>query len=119
MTTERIIAVRGLEVMCRIGVPDEERYSPQRLLIDLSFAAVNQPADLGDDIDATVDYFTLTRRVIAIAGERPRRLIETLADETASLLLKEFNLGWVEISVRKFILRDAEWVSVSLRRAAD
>ena len=116
MTSERIIAIKSLEVMARVGVPEEERSQPQKLLMDLSFTAADQPVDLGDDITRTVDYFAVSRRVIAIAAERPRKLIETLADDTAAILLAEFSLCWVEITIRKFILPDAEWVSVSLRR---
>ena len=116
MTSERIIAIKSLEVMARVGVPEEERSQPQKLLMDLSFTAADQPVDLGDDITRTVDYFAVSRRVIAIAAESPRKLIETLADDTAAILLAEFGLRWVEITIRKFILTDAEWVSVSLRR---
>ncbi len=116
MTSERIIAIKSLEVMARVGVPEEERSQPQKLLMDLSFTAADQPVDLGDDITPTVDYFAVSRRVIAIAAVRPRKLIETLADDTAAILLAEFSLCWVEITIRKFILPDAEWVSVSLRR---
>jgi len=116
MSSERVITIKGLEVMARVGVPEEERSAPQKLLIDLSFAAVEQLADLGDDITRTVDYFEISRRVIAIVGERPRRLIETLADEMTATLLGEFHLRWIEITVRKFILTDAEWVAVTVRR---
>lgn len=119
MPSERIIEIRGLEVMARVGVPDQERSLPQRLLLDLRFAALGQPADLGDDISATVDYFGLSRRVIDCAGERPRKLIETLADELADSLMTGYPLRWIEITVRKFILTDAEWVSVSVRREAN
>lgn len=119
ITCERIIEVRGLEINARVGVPDEERALPQRLLLDLRFAALYHPPDLGDDIAGTIDYFQLTRRVIECAGERPRHLIETLADELADCLMTEYPLRWVEITIRKFILSDAEWVSVSIRREAN
>ena len=119
MTSERIIAIKSLEVTARVGVPEEERSQPQKLLMDLSFTAADQPVDLGDDITLTVDYFAVSRRVIAIAADRPRKLIETLADDTAAILLGEFALRWVEITIRKFILPDTEWVSVSLRREAE
>jgi FolB domain-containing protein len=119
MTSERIIAIKSLEVTARVGVPEEERSEPQKLLMDLSFTAADQPVDLGDDITLTVDYFAVSRRVIAIAADRPRKLIETLADDTAAILLGEFALRWVEITIRKFILPDTEWVSVSLRREAE
>jgi len=116
MSSERVIEIRGLAVMARVGVPEEERSAPQRLLLDLRFAARNQPADLRDDIAATIDYFDLSRQVIAFAGERPRKLIETLGDELADRLITGYPLRWIEITVRKFILTDAEWVSVSIRR---
>ena len=47
---------------------------------------------------------------------RPRKLIETLADDIAETILHEFGLRWIEVTIRKFILPNAEWVSVSTRR---
>lgn len=116
---ERVIAVRGLEVTARVGVPDDERAVPQRLLLDLRFAAAYQPLLLNDDIAGTVDYHAVSVRVADIAREKPRRLIETLAEEVASRLLEEFRMRWIEVSVRKFILPNTEWVAVSVRREAD
>jgi FolB domain-containing protein len=115
MPAQRVIAIRGLEVMCRIGVSEEERAAPQRLLLDLRFSARDQPDDLGDDLGATVDYFALSRRVATAAAEHPLRLIETLADGLARLMLSEYPLRWAEVTVRKFILADAEEVSVTVR----
>ncbi len=116
---ELVIAVRGLEVTASVGVPDEERAVPQRLLLDLRFAAADQPLLLNDDITGTVDYHAVSVRVADIAREKPRRLIETLADEVAARLLEEFRLRWIEVSVRKFILPNTEWVAVSIRRESN
>ena len=118
MTGDRTIAIKGLEVSAHVGVPDEERSRSQRLLLDLSFAALDQPSDLGDEISRTVDYYAVSLRVAEIVGERSRKLIETLADELAVTLLAEFSLRWIEITIRKFILPNAEWVSVTIRREA-
>ena len=116
---KRIIEIRGLEVFANVGVPKEERLVPQRLLIDLRFAADLQPLALNDDLELTVDYASVSLRVAAIAEERPRRLIETLAEELAALVLVEFSLAWIEVTIRKFILPKTEWVSVSIRREAN
>ena len=113
---ERIIEIRGWEVFAHVGVPEEERLLPQRLLIDLRFAAELQPLALNDDLELTVDYAAVGLRVAAIVAERPRQLIETLADELAALLQVEFALAWIEVSIRKFILPQTEWVSVSVKR---
>lgn len=119
MGTERIIEIRGLELNARVGVPDGERAHPQRLLFDLRFAATDQPPDLGDEISRTVDYHAVALRVAAIVEERPRKLIETVADDLAAGLLREFGLRWIEITVRKFILPNAEWVSVTVQRKTE
>jgi FolB domain-containing protein len=116
MNSERIIEIKGLEVMACVGVPDDERTTPQRLLLDLRFAARDQPDDLAEDITRTVDYHSVSLRVEEITKERPRKLIETLADEISSIILEEYRLTWIEVSVRKFILPQTEWVSVSVRR---
>lgn len=104
--------------MARVGVPEEERAVAQRLLLDLRFAARNQPGDLGDDLAETIDYFSLSRRVILLVEERPRKLIETLADELLDRMMTDFHLCWMEVTVRKFILSDAEHVSVTVMRKA-
>ena len=116
MISECIIAIEGLEVSAHVGVPDEERAVAQRLLLDLRFVAAIQPEDFQDDLSLTVDYHAVSIRVAAIAAERPRKLIETLASEITDILMKEFSLRLVELTIRKFILPNAEWVSVSIRR---
>jgi dihydroneopterin aldolase len=117
--TERVIAIKGLQVSTHVGVPDNEREAPQTLHIDLNFAARSQPALLNDNIALTVDYHAVSLRVAEIASERSRQLIETLADELAGRLISEFGLRWIEVTIRKFILPQTDWVSVSIRRESD
>lgn len=116
---ERTIGIQGLEVMAFVGVPDEERATAQRLLLDLRFAAVTQAKVLNDDLTLTVDYYAVSLRASEIVAERPRKLIETLADELSERLLKEYSLSWIELTIRKFVLPQTEWVSVSIRRESN
>ncbi len=55
-------------------------------------------------------------RLRALAAERPRRLIETLAAEMAACLLTEFNAIQVRITLRKRIIPGCDHVAVSLTR---
>jgi dihydroneopterin aldolase len=105
------IEVLGLDVIAQIGVPDAERTAPQRLKIDLTLWPERNFNEMQDSIALTPDYLTATRRVQALAAERPRRLIETLADDAAAMLLREFPVRRVRVRVRKFILADAEHVA--------
>lgn len=110
------IIVRALELSANIGVPDEERQTPQRLTVDLVMEPASGFADLGDSIERTVDYFAVSKAVQALARERPRKLIETLAEEIAAMLLSRYGLRAVEIELRKYILPDTDHVAVRIRR---
>jgi dihydroneopterin aldolase len=110
------IFVADLELFSYIGVPDAERAAPQRLTVNLCLVPRVCFSQLDDDITNTVDYFALTRRVRALASERPRKLIETLAQEMAVCCLEEFAVAWVEVEVRKYILADTTYVSVRVQR---
>lgn len=113
---ERIIKIKGLSIPAFIGVPDDERAQAQQLSFDLKFAASAQPKTLNDDLALTVDYAVLSQRLAELVQIRPRRLIETLADEIATTLLNEFLLRWIEVTVRKFILPNTEHVAVTVRK---
>ena len=110
------IFVADLELFSHIGVPDAERAAPQRLTVNLCLVPRVCFSQLDDDITNTVDYFALTRRVRALASERPRKLIETLAQEMAVCCLEVFAVAWVEVELRKYILADTTYVSVRVQR---
>lgn len=114
------IEIRGLQVSTHIGVPDIERAEAQQLLVDLRLRPLRSFSSMPDSLTATVDYFAVSQRVVSLAAERPRQLIEMLADEIASALIREFALGRVDVSIRKFILPNTEFVAVhcSRKRAA-
>jgi dihydroneopterin aldolase len=110
------IHISELELSTHIGVPDEERATAQRLTVSLVLEPSRNFAQLGDEIANTVDYFTVCRAVQALAEDRPRKLIETLGEEIAALVLSRFAVRAVEVELRKFILPDTAFVAVCLRR---
>lgn len=113
------IVIRNLDAWSHIGVPDEERALKQKLKISVSFKARNvAAAAAADDLALSTDYFAVGERVKEIAAERPRKLIETLAEDLARGILAEFGLPKVRIEIRKFILPDAEWVGIEIERKA-
>ena len=112
------IHIERLELWTHIGVPDEERATAQRLEVSLTVEPSVSFHALGDEIARTVDYFQVCEAVKTLATARPRRLIETLAEEIASLLLERFGVEAVEVELRKFILPDTDHVCVRLRREA-
>jgi len=112
------ILIQGLEIWCQVGVPDDEMAVPQKLLVDVTILAPMRFEALGDEIDATVDYAAVCVRLSALASEKPRRLIETLASDMTHVLLKEFGASAATVQIRKFILPNTEHVAVRCHRVA-
>jgi FolB domain-containing protein len=108
------IHIEQLELFARVGVPTSERSEPQRLILNITLWP--KIAELHDDIENAVNYSAVAERVKEFVGQHDYKLIETLAEETATHLLTQFNLRKVEVEVRKFVLPDANYVSVTAVR---
>lgn len=110
------IEIRRLQVRAHIGVPDEERANPQKLWISVEMIPSQGFDRLADEISRTVDYHAVAMQITSLAATRPRRLIETLAIETADLLLRQYPLAGVRVCVEKRILPDTDCVAVRIER---
>jgi dihydroneopterin aldolase len=111
------IEIRRLRVLTHIGVPDDERAAAQTLWITVRMAPAQGFSGLADEISRTIDYHAVALEIQALAAARPRRLIETLAVETADLLLGGHPLRSVAVTIEKRILQDTECVAVHLERS--
>jgi dihydroneopterin aldolase len=112
------IHIEQLEVSARIGVPEQERATPQRLTVSISFWPYRQTRDLADKIGETVNYSTVAEETKRFVRDQSVNLIETLADLLATHLLKTFPIQKVAIELRKFVLKDAKYVSATVTRSA-
>lgn len=110
------IRIEKLEVLARVGVPDEERASAQRLTFNITFWPTQHKLELEDEIARTVDYAAVCAETKQFVQARSDRLIETLADALAIHLLEVFAMERITIELRKFILPEVEFVSVTVGR---
>lgn len=111
------IFLRGLAVECIIGFIDWERRTPQPILIDLELPCDCTRAALSDSVADTVDYKLIAKRVIGWVEGSQFHLVETLAHRLALLLLAEFPLAWVRVSINKpGAIRHSRDVGVSIER---
>jgi FolB domain-containing protein len=115
--SEDRIHIEQLEVFACIGVPDEERSHPQRLTVSMTFWPTGQDREeLGDELARTVDYAAVCAETKRFLDTRSDRLVETLADALAAHLLRTFEIRKITLELRKFILRDVQFVSVTVTR---
>ena len=112
------IHIEQLDVFTCVGVPEEERAKPQRLTVSISLWPYQQTSDLADHIERTVNYSAVAEATKNFVRDQSVSLIETLAEQLASHLLKSFPIRKVTIELRKFALQDAKYVSVTITRTA-
>jgi dihydroneopterin aldolase len=112
------ICINDLEVFYQVGVTDEERAKPQRLLLNLEMEHDFSAAVSGDNLGDTIDYHAVCRRLLGFGEGCHWQLIETLATDIATMVLEEFKPRSVGVEVKKFVIPQAASVSVWIRRVA-
>lgn len=110
------IIIRGLSLSSHVGVPDDERAQSQELRVHVTLFPEPSQQPLDDDIERTVDYYAVSLRLEEVAKEKPRKLIETLAEDMAATVLAEFSVSAVSIEIEKFILPNTHHVGVLITR---
>ena len=108
--------IEYLEVRFHVGVPDEERTEPQRLLITIELAHDLGASGTTDSLAETIDYFAVCQAVKALGQARHWKLLEALAHDICDLVLEEFKPDIVRVRIKKFILPDTRWVSIEMSR---
>ena len=111
------IFLRGLTAECIIGFIEWERRVRQTVVVDLELPVDCRRASVSDDVADTVDYKRVAKRVLAYIEGSEFKLVETLAHRLALLLLEEFGLEWVRVSLNKpGAIRSSRDVGVVIER---
>jgi len=111
------IFLRGLAVDCIIGFVDWERRVKQTVVIDLEMSIDCRHAAIRDDVAETLNYKTVAKRLIAFVQESNFNLVETLVERIANLILAEFGVAWVRVTLSKpGAIRGSRDVGVTIER---
>ncbi len=97
-----ILELKGMRFIACHGCLPEEKTTPQPFIIDATLFLSLKAAGESDDIDATVDYPKIYTVVEKIIMGTSVKLIETLAEKTATVILDTFApVQRVKITVHK------------------
>ncbi len=108
------ITIVDLEVFYCVGVPDEERAKPQRLLLTVDLSVDFTSAVASDRVERTINYQTVVDTLLKFGEGRSWKLIEKLASNIADWVLAEYSPDAVMVEVKKFSIPQARFVSVSM-----
>jgi dihydroneopterin aldolase len=114
------IFLTALTAEAIIGIYDWEREVRQRVEVDLEMWVDLTAAAASDSIDDTLNYKAVAKRVLAFVQDSRFRLVEALAGEIARILLAEFPVARVRVTVHKpGAVRHSRDVGVIIERGRD
>ena len=113
----RHVFIRDLVLPCSIGVHRHERAATQRVRVNVDLAVREAGGPLNDDLANVVCYEAVADGIRAIVARGHVNLVETLAEEIASLCLEDLRILSARVRVEKLdVFTDAKSVGVEIER---
>ena len=112
------VFIEGLEIDALIGIYDWERRIRQTLVFDLEMGFDNRRPAASDNIEHTLNYKAVSKRLIEFVDKSDFGLVETLAERCANIVLEEFAVSWLRLKLSKpGAVRGARAVGVIIERS--
>jgi 7,8-dihydroneopterin aldolase/epimerase/oxygenase len=116
-TVPDTIFLHDLRIKTIVGIWDWERRIRQTVSIDLEMGADIRKAAASDRIEDALDYKQIAKRVQQFVEDSAFQLVETLAENIAEVVLREFAVPWIVVRVNKpGAIRGSRDVGVIIRR---
>lgn len=113
----RHVFVRNFVLDASIGIHDHERVAPQRVRFNLDLAVREGGATALEGLDEVVCYEKISDGVRQIVDSGHVNLVERLAEDVATMCLRDPRVVSVRVKVEKLdIMADAESVGVEIER---
>ncbi|WP_415900121.1 dihydroneopterin aldolase [Neptuniibacter sp. QD29_5] len=96
-----LVYIRELEVETIIGIYDWEREIRQRINLDLDMGTDIRQAANTEDVDNTLNYKTVSDRLIEFIEQSEFQLVETMAEQIAEIVMTEFGVKWLRLRLGK------------------
>ena len=114
-----IVFITDLRIETIIGIYDWERKVKQTISLDLEMGADIRKSAETDAIEDTLNYKAVAKRLISFVGESEYQLVETLAEKIAAIVLTEFSVPWIKLTVHKpGALRGSRDVGILIERGS-
>lgn len=112
-----IVYIRDLKIDTVIGIYDWEREIRQTVSLDLEMAHDIRRAAQTDNIEDTLNYKAVAKRLIAFISESEFLLVESMAECCAEIVREEFGVPWLRLRLSKpGAVRGSQDVGVVIER---
>jgi dihydroneopterin aldolase len=114
-----LVFIHDLQIETVIGIYDWERKIRQIISLDIEMATDISKAAKSDDIDDTLSYKTVAKRLIDFVEQSEFELVEALAEKICTIILEEFPVPWVKLTLHKpGAVRGSKSVGVIIERGS-
>lgn len=112
-----IVYIRNLRIDTIIGIFDWEREVRQTVSLDLEMGTDISRAASTENIQFALDYKAVSDRLLDFIGNSEFLLVETMAEQVASIIMTEFQVPWLRLRIGKpGAISQAEDVGVLIER---
>jgi dihydroneopterin aldolase len=112
------IRITDLVLPASIGIYDREKNTPQRVRINVELKVNEDGRPLDDDIANVLSYEDIVGGIREIIGRGHINLVETLAEDIASLCLDDMRVAEARVGVDKLDVEpDAAAVGIEIERS--
>lgn len=95
------IFISGLSVETIIGIYDWERTTKQKVVVDIEMATDISIAAKTENIESTLNYKAISKRIEQFLLDSSYQLIETMAEDLAAMVMSEFGVEWLKLTLHK------------------
>lgn len=95
------VLINGLRLFTVLGVHQHERQLPRPVILDLEMAASTAAAARDDDLAQALDYEAVAAALERLLADNDFLLVETLAERCAECVVRQFDVPWLKLQVRK------------------
>lgn len=111
------IFINDLRIDTVVGIYEWERKIRQTVILDIEMATDISAAAQSDNIEDTLNYKAVAKRLIEFVESSEFELVETLVEHCARIIREEFAVPWVRIRLNKTgALRGARDVGIIIER---
>lgn len=113
------IIIKGLRVYAYHGVKEAEKEKGQPFELDVTLQLDLSAAGATDDLTRTVNYSTVSKRIVAVMLAEKNDLIERAATRVAEAVLTEFPVEEVTVLLKKPrapVPADFDYMAVEITR---
>ena len=112
------IFIKDLLIRGVIGISEREREQPQDILVNITMSADIRAAGGSDNVEDSVNYRTVAKKILAHVEKVQRYTVEALATDIAAMILEDPKVKSVRVRVEKpGAVRFSKSVGVEIERS--